>query len=305
MEWLLRGRRLHSYLRVHPMLGARAHLTVIPSCLSRSLTLPGDWAFMLQLRTFGASDLVDSDGRGELHGILAQPKRFGLLVYLALTSSHRFRRRDTLVTLFWPELDAEHARGALRQALRFLRGELGPGVLISRGEEEIGVDRDALCCDATEFERACQSAEPTRALQLYRGDLLAGVHLPDTSAEFERWLENERERLRRLAAAAAWSLVVAAEQAGDLVTAAPWARRAVELSPNDEAGLRRFMRILDRKGERAGALKAYETFRLQLAADFDAVPAPETKALLESIRSRVVKIWESPLSGWPPPGASR
>ncbi len=260
---------------------------------------------MIQLRTLGGSDLVDPDGRGELHSVLVQPKRFGLLVYLALASSHRFRRRDTLVTLFWPELDAEHARGALRQALRFLRGELGPGVLISRGEEEIGVDRDALSCDAAEFELACQCADSARALQLYRGDLLAGVHLPDTSAEFDRWLENERERLRRLAAAAAWSLVAGAEQLGDLMTAAPWASRAVELSPNDESGLRRFMRILDRKGERAGALQAYETFRQRLAADFDAVPAPETKALLESIRSRVVKIWESPLSGWPPPEASR
>ena len=260
---------------------------------------------MIHLRTLGGSDLADTGGRGELHAILVQPKRFGLLVYLALASSHRFRRRDTLVTLFWPELDQEHARGALRQALRFLRGELGPGVLVSRGEEEVGVNREALSCDATEFEQACQSADWKRALGLYLGDLLAGVYLPETSAEFDRWLENERGRLRRLAAAAAWSLAALAEQAGDLVTAAPWARRAVELSPDDEAGVRRLMRILDRKGDRAGALQAHETFRLRLAAEYDAVPAPETQALLESIRGREIKIWESPLSGWPPPGPAR
>jgi DNA-binding SARP family transcriptional activator len=260
---------------------------------------------VIQLRTLGGSDLTDSDGRGELHAILVQPKRFGLLVYLALAHSHRFRRRDTLVTLFWPELDAEHARGALRQGLRFLRGELGPGVLITRGEEEVGVNREALCCDATEFHLACQSADWKRALDLYRGDLLAGVYLSETSAEFERWLESERDSLRRLAAAGAWSLVSVAEQAGDLVAAAPWARRAVELSPDDEAAVRRCMRLLDRRGERAGALQVYEAFRLRLAADYDAVPAPETEALLESIRGRVIKIWESPLSGWPPPGASR
>jgi DNA-binding SARP family transcriptional activator len=259
---------------------------------------------MLQLRTLGGSDLADP-ARGELHAILVQPKRFGLLVYLALASGHRYRRRDTLVALFWPELDAEHARGALRQSLRFLRGELGSGVLITRGEEEVGVDREALCCDATEFEMACQSGDWKRALELYRGDLLAGVYLPDTSAEFERWLENEREHLRSLAAAAAWSLVRAAEEAGDLLHAAPLARRAVELSPDDEAGVRHFMRILDRKGERAGALQAYEAFRLHLVADYEAVPSPETRALLESIRSREIKIWESPLSGWPPPDASR
>ena len=260
---------------------------------------------MIQLRTLGGSDLTNPDRGGELRAILVQPKRFGLLVYLALAGGQRFRRRDTLVTLFWPELDADHARGALRQALRFLRGELGPNVVISRGEEELGVNRESLCCDATEFDLACQSGSWERALELYRGELLAGVYLPETSAEFESWLETERGRLRRLAATGAWSLVGAAEQAGDLVAAAPWARRAVELSPDDEAGVRRFMRILDRKGERAGALQAYEAFRLRLAADYDAVPAPETRALLESIRTREIKIWESPLSGWPPPGAAR
>jgi len=244
---------------------------------------------MIQLQTLGGSDLTDPDQRAELHAVLAQPKRFGFLVYLTLAGAHRFRRRDTLVGLFWPELDADHARGALRQALRFLRRQLGFGVLTSRGEEEIGVNQDALCCDATEFALACETSDWKRALELYRGDLLAGVHLPGTSAEFERWLDNERERLRRLAAAAAWSLVLAAEQAGDLVHAAPLARRAVELC----------------KGERAGALQAYEVFRLRLAADYDAVPAPETRALLESIRSREIKIWESPLSGWPPPNGSR
>jgi DNA-binding SARP family transcriptional activator len=260
---------------------------------------------MIQLRTLGGLDLTDPDGRGELHTILVQPKRLAVLVYLALADSPRFRRRDALVTLFWPELDAEHARGALRQTLRFLRGELGPGVLISRGEEEIGVNREALRCDMIEFDLACQAADWARAVEIYRGDLLAGVFIAYVSPEFEHWLENERGRLRRRAAAAAWSIVGVAERVGDLVTAAPWARRAVELSPDDEAAVRRFMRILDHKGDRAGALSAYEAFRLRLAEEYGAVPSPETEALLASIRSREVQIWESPLSGWPPPGPPR
>jgi DNA-binding SARP family transcriptional activator len=260
---------------------------------------------MIQLRTLGGLDLTDPDGRGELHTILVQPKRLALLVYLAVANSHRFRRRDALVTFFWPELDAEHARGALRQALRFLRGELGPGVLITRGEEEIGVNREALHCDMIEFDLACEAADWARAVEIYRGDLLAGVFIADVSPGFEHWLENERDRLRRRAAAAVWSIVEVAERVGDLMTAAPWARRAVELSPDDEAAVRRFMRILDRKGDRAGALSAYEAFRLRLAAEYGAVPSPETEALLKSIRSRAVQIWESPLSGWPPLGPPR
>jgi DNA-binding SARP family transcriptional activator len=79
----------------------------------------------------------------------------------------------------------------------------------------------------------------------------------------------------------------------------------VELSPDDEAAVRRLMRILDRRGDRAGALSVYEAFRLRLAAEYGAVPSPETEGLLGSIRSREVQIWESPLSGWPPPGPVR
>src|SRR5438876_8146459 len=90
---------------------------------------------MIRLRTLGAVDLKDSEGR-ELRPLLTQPKRLALLTYLALAGSSGFRRRDTVVALFWPELDEEHARGSLRQALRFLRRSLGEGDIVSRGAEE-------------------------------------------------------------------------------------------------------------------------------------------------------------------------
>jgi DNA-binding SARP family transcriptional activator len=240
---------------------------------------------VIQFRTLGGLDLTDPDSRGELRAVLVQPKRLALLVYLALANSHRFRRRDTLTGLFWPDVDGDHARGALRQALRFLRGELGAAVLLNRGEEEVGVNPEALTCDATQFEAACETAEWDRAVELYRGDLLAGVFVADVSADFEHWLENDAER------------------AGDLTRAATVARRAVELAPDDEAAVRRLIRILDRKGDRAGALSVYEGFRLRLAAEYDAAPSPETEALLAVIRKRDAQIWESPLSGWPPPGS--
>lgn len=256
---------------------------------------------MIELQTLGSLDLRDSNGR-EMRPILAQPKRLALLVYLTLANSRGFRRRDTVVGLFWPELNEEHARGALRQAVRFLRGLLGPDAVINRGDEEIGVNPAVLRCDATAFDLACKASDWTHALEVYRGDLLAGVFIADASPEFERWLEDERAGLRRQAAAAAWSLVEAAERAGDPATAAPWARRAVELSPDDEAGVRRLIRTLDRRGDRAGALSVYEAFRRRLVAGYGAVPSPETEALLVAIRARDIPIWQSPLGGWPPPG---
>ncbi|MGD8322164.1 MAG: hypothetical protein PVJ02_17065, partial [Gemmatimonadota bacterium] len=75
---------------------------------------------MLSLRAFGTLDARDDAGE-PLEALLAQPKRAGLLAYLALSQPGDFQRRDTLLALFWPELDQAHGRAALSQALTFLR----------------------------------------------------------------------------------------------------------------------------------------------------------------------------------------
>ena len=67
---------------------------------------------MIQFERLGISDLTDPASGAELRAVLVQPKRLALLVYLALANSHRFRRRDTLTGLFWPNVDGDHARGA-------------------------------------------------------------------------------------------------------------------------------------------------------------------------------------------------
>lgn len=254
---------------------------------------------MIYLQTLGSIDLRDGEGR-EIASVLAQPKRLALLVYLALAGPGRLRRRDVLLSMFWPEQDNNRARGALRQALRYLRTELGRDTLVSRGDEEIGVDPGGLRCDAADFDAACDRKAWSEALGFYAGGLLEGFFVAEASPEFESWLEEERGRIRRRAAQAGWALVDAAERAGDRAGAVPLARRAAALSPDDEAGVRRLMRILDNRGDRAGALATYEEFRRRLAAVYGATPAPETEAVIAAIRSRDEKVWESPLQGWSP-----
>src|SRR5438034_6212007 len=84
---------------------------------------------MIELSMLGRLSLTGADGR-EVRGLLGQPRRLALLAYLAAASPQGFHRRDTLLALFWPELDQEHARAALRQALHVVRDELGAGVLL-------------------------------------------------------------------------------------------------------------------------------------------------------------------------------
>ena len=241
---------------------------------------------MIELHTLGVLDLRAADGR-EVRAVLQQPKRLGLLAYLAADPPRRFHRRDSLVALFWPDLDQEHARAALRRSLHFLRGALGGEVPAGRGGEEVGLPDAALWCDATALDQALQAGDLERAASLYRGPFLDGLHVEGASSEFQDWLDRERGRLRRQASSAATLLMERAEREGRAADAARWGHRALELSPDDEAALRRLLALLDRAGDRPGAMQAFDRFARRMAQDLDLAPSPETRALAESIRSRV------------------
>ncbi|MBI2403664.1 MAG: tetratricopeptide repeat protein [Gemmatimonadetes bacterium] len=256
---------------------------------------------MLRLRTLGVLDLVDDAGR-ELRSVLAQPKRLALLAYLAVENRRGFQRRDALLGLFWPDLDHDHARHALNQAVHVLRRDLGPRVVVTRGDEELGVDPTGLWCDAAAFERALEAGHLEPALDLYRGDLLEGFFVCE-AAEFERWLETTRATLRRRAAAAAWSLAERAEEQEQGSLAAHWARRAVSLAPADEAGLRRLVALLERQGDWTGAVRAYHEFAARLRRDYDLEPSAETRALVDAIRRRAER--HVPGAGIEPPKGLR
>src|SRR4051812_30894443 len=240
---------------------------------------------MMRLHTLGRLDLRGPAGV-ELRAVLQQPKRLGLLAYLAVSSPRRFHRRDTLLGLFWPELDQEHARAALRRSLYFLRAQLGAGVVTGRGDDEVGVPPEALWCDATALEQALDAGEPEEAFQLYHGTFLEGLHVTGAATEYQDWLDRERRRLRACATAAARILADQAESGGRLHDAAQWCRRALDLSPDDENAVRRLLTLLENTGDRSAALRIYEDFARRMAQEFELGPAADTRQLVEAIRRR-------------------
>ncbi len=240
---------------------------------------------MIRFHTLGVLDLKDHQGC-EIRSVLQQPKRLGLLAYLVVASPRRFHRRDSLLALFWPDLDQDHARAALRRALYFLRTELGAEVIAGRGDDEVGVNEDTLWCDAPALDRAVEEGAPERALSLYRGPLLDGLYVSGAAPEYQEWLDRERGRLRSRAAVAAKMLSGQAASEGRLHDAAGWARRMLELAPDDEATLRRLVDLLDQSGDRAGALQAYEDFARRLTQEYELQPSGETRAAVDAIRAR-------------------
>jgi DNA-binding SARP family transcriptional activator/Tol biopolymer transport system component len=237
---------------------------------------------VVELRILGSLRLTTLDGR-ELDPLLRQSKRVALLAYLAAAMPHGFHRRDTLLALFWPELDAPRARSALNQALYVLRKALGDQAIQTRGDGEVGVMSDVFWCDAAAFEQALDGGRAADALALYRGDLLDGFFIQD-APEFEHWVDSERQRLRQRASEGAWTLAEAKAREGSAVDAARWARRAADLLPADEGVVRRLMTLLHQLGDRAAAIRAYEAFIWRLSADYELEPSAETRALAEAIR---------------------
>ncbi len=226
--------------------------------------------------------------QGDVHGeaadyLLSQSKTVAFLAYLALSPAGRYQRRDRIVGLLWPELDQTHARAALRKALHVVRTTLGADVVAARGDEELAVPPGALWCDVVEFNAAVEATHLARALELYRGELMPGFHLSGC-AEWDSWLEDERAVACERATAAAWALARGLEQDLRLTDAGVWARRSVRLARHDERALRRALTMLDRLGDRAGAVQLYEDFARHLRLELDAEPSAESRALITTLR---------------------
>jgi DNA-binding SARP family transcriptional activator/TolB-like protein/Tfp pilus assembly protein PilF len=237
---------------------------------------------VFELRTLGSLDLRTSQGQ-ELRSVLAQGKRMALLCYLAAARPPGFHRRDNLIALFWPEVDEQHGRAALRQALHFLRQSLGPDVVLSRGPEEVGLDFERLSCDVVRFRQCIERGETETAVELYQGPLLSGVYVSD-APEFERWVGSERERLASLFADALQSLANVAAEQGDYARAAQWLRRLADHDPCSSQVARQLMMMLTACGDPAAAMMHAQAHAQAVREHLEAEPAAEILDLAQQLR---------------------
>jgi DNA-binding SARP family transcriptional activator/TolB-like protein/Flp pilus assembly protein TadD len=248
---------------------------------------------MIHLRTLGSLEFPGSDGE-ELRAVLAQPKRAALLVYLALATPRAPHRRDSLLALFWPEQDAEHARNALNQAVYFLRSWLGADTLISNGDG-LHLEWKNFWCDAAAFEEALDAGEAVQAVALYRGDLLEGFHVAD-APDFGEWLDLERARLAERYAKALEAVADKLEIARDFGGAAREWRRLAARDPYNSRVALRFMRALAAAADPAGAIQHARVHETLLRDELAIAPDLEVAAFVRQLQSAPAKPAEGPSS---------
>jgi hypothetical protein len=148
-----------------------------------------------RLELLGRAELRDGNG-ADVGGVLAQPKRLGLLTYLSIATPRGFHRRDVLLSLLWPDVTESRGRNALRQALFHLREHL-PGALISRQDGAIAIAPGTVTCDVHDFESAAKRADSSAVNALHGGELLPAFLIGDADP-FNEWLEERRAELRSL-----------------------------------------------------------------------------------------------------------
>ncbi len=134
------------------------------------------------------------------------------------------------------------------------------------------------------FEEALEGDDLGSALEQYRGHLLEGFFLSGCP-EFEYWLGEERERLRELAAGAAWEVAHRQIAIGELVPAERTAQQALRWVPTDESPVRAFITALAAAGDRAAAVRFYEKFAEVLQEELELEPSEGTKAMASGIRA--------------------
>jgi serine/threonine protein kinase/DNA-binding SARP family transcriptional activator/Tfp pilus assembly protein PilF len=210
----------------------------------------------------------------------------GLFVYLILQAERPFTR-DTLATLFWPDVPDSNAKKNLRQTLYQLRQLLSdsndqPWLLVSRQTIQWNPDSD-FELDVQHFLADLAHGDLQTAVSHYQDELLTGFTCD--SLEFENWLRLERERLHRLALTALDDLTERQLIQADFVAAQASARRQIGLEPWRESAQRQLMRALALAGDRSAALVQFELCQQVLDEELGASPTRETVTLATQIEA--------------------
>jgi DNA-binding SARP family transcriptional activator/tetratricopeptide (TPR) repeat protein len=233
---------------------------------------------MHTLRCFGRVCVEGPSGESVR---LRSSKHLALLVYLTANPDHE-HPRDRLAWLLW-ETDRPQARHSLSQALYDIRCNL-PRLRVRASVNHVAVERGSIDSELDSFEEAVRGSDVATAVELYRGSFVPDLESVATPG-FERWVEDERQRLQRLAELALSRYVTECDDRARWGEVCTVALRLLDMNPLHEEAHRAFMRGMWLQGDQQAALDHFRQIEPVLAAELPEGVAPETRRLVERIRS--------------------
>lgn len=233
---------------------------------------------------------------------IGRQKAFALLAYLAVTK--QIQRRETLVALFWPDVDPKLAYSYLRRDLTVLNKVLGSGWLdIDRYNISI-VNRDDFWLDTFQFRKTLEASRThghqvdeicsecmtqlSEAANLYRGDFLAGLNLSD-SLDFDEWKTFESQNFRTDLTWAFSRLTFGCSSQGKFDEAIAYTRRWLRIDPFHEPAHRQLMRLYAWKGDWSTAQHHYDEYKRMLSKELSILPEEATQQLVRLLKEEKVE----------------
>lgn len=220
-----------------------------------------------------------------------------LLAYLAY---HRGQSlpRGVLIELLWQDKETAQGSQSLRHALSSLRRQLElPGIpagaVIEADHFNVRLNPETVTTDVEDFHAAIQTATQsrssserilhfTRAVELYRGELLPGY--------YESWILPEQLKLEEQYFQAVESLLRLLEEAGDLQRALAVAHRAVQTDPLREEIHLALMRLYVATGQPQEALHRFTELEHLLRNKLGVEPSLEASDLASLIRAGSLRV---------------
>ena len=217
----------------------------------------------IEVRCFGRFEIKVGATAVDLAPL--RPRARSILRSLALHAGEPVHR-ERLVEWWWPEASSDLGLHRLQVAVSSIRQWLeatAPDLQLVRQhaayllvapDGTVDVREFEACVAAAELairrgESGAATAQRSRALELYRGELLS----EEGPAEF---VVDTRERLRLSAAGNAFGLARLLQRAGQVSEAMAAVRRALEVDPYSDSAWRLLVELYDRAGDRAAADQA-------------------------------------------------
>lgn len=233
--------------------------------------------------------VVELDGR-RVEDALPGAKGRLLFAYLVLNRDRRMSR-DELLTAVYGEDASPDQLPSLSVLLSKLRSVIGPDVLLGRAELELTLPRAAFV-DVEAAREALHRAESHVAAGEWAeswGPAGVAYHVarrPLLQGEDRPWLDTWRRRLEDVQLRGLECFAQARLGLGGptLSQAEDCARQLIELAPYRETGHRILIEALERRGNVAEALRAYDRLRLLLRNELGVAPGPA----LQSVHRRLL-----------------
>jgi SARP family transcriptional regulator, regulator of embCAB operon len=228
--------------------------------------------------------VVELDGR-RVENSLPGAKGRLLFAYLVLNRDRRMSRDELLTAVYGEEASPEQ-HPSLSVLLSKLRSAVGQELLAGRSEIELVLPNDAFV-DVEAAREALHRAESHVAAAEWAeawGPAGVAYHVgrrPLLQGEDRPWLEEWRHRLQDVQLRGLECFAEARLGLGGptLSQAEDCARRLIELAPYRETGHRILMEALERRGNVAEALLAYDRLRVLLRDELGVSPSPAVQSV--------------------------